>query len=689
LGKRAQSEDGFNAGVPKKRVMPGWVGAGILAACVLAFFWIPLTSDNASIQWDAADLHYPFQKYLSDHITAGNVPSWTPYISAGYPFLAYPEVGTYYTPHWPLFLLGITPRSIQVEIALASLLACLGAFLLIGTFVENRTSAILGGLAYGLSGFFSAHAEHVGMIVSASCFPWLLLAYRRALQSSPVRNAALGGIAGAHMLFAGYAQTAMYGLLALGLFAIADVVRERRRWAVPVLAVAGILILTLMVAAIELLPAVEFTNASTRSGADFSALRSSLLDLRALMTLIAPNWLGTITHQYSGPTDITQYYYYAGVILLPLAALGLATSKVRWHALLLIVPTAWFMLGPGAGLYRLAMFIPGMKKVRAPIQGWFVVALGLAILAAAGLDWVTRRWRFRFLGVGLVAILFADLWYWNSWSNPLAYARDTWETRYGAGAERVKLRIAPQVPALTRLDAGTVTRDSHLADQLFDAADWGGPPLTIPGPRDQALDLKMETTYSYAALQLAGYTGYRSAMVRNPKLRDGLTVSLFVTENPTAMLANPTMLPRAYFPKSMKDVRSDDEARLALETLDPSLESVVLVPHDAISQDASAVATMVASDETSYRIHYRASSPSLLRLSVPFYTGWRVFVEGKAVPIVKVDFALMGVVVPAGEREVVFDFRSNTLKIGAVISGLGLLLAVFLAVRPPDPRKTS
>ena len=38
------------------------------------------------------------------------------------------------------------------------------------------------------------------------------------------------------------------------------------------------------------------------------------------------------------------------------------------------------MLGPAAGLYRVALLLPGMNKVREPIQGWFIVALGLAHL---------------------------------------------------------------------------------------------------------------------------------------------------------------------------------------------------------------------------------------------------------------------------------------------------------------------
>jgi hypothetical protein len=46
---------------PERRARP-WTAPAIVAALVLIFYWVPLTSSSASIQWDAADMHYPLQK---------------------------------------------------------------------------------------------------------------------------------------------------------------------------------------------------------------------------------------------------------------------------------------------------------------------------------------------------------------------------------------------------------------------------------------------------------------------------------------------------------------------------------------------------------------------------------------------------------------------------------------------------
>src|SRR5664279_3463717 len=104
-------------------------------------------------------------------------------------------------------------------------------------------------------------------------------------------------------------------------------------------------------------------------------------------------------------------------------------------------------------------------------------------------------------------------------------------------------------------------------------------------------------------------------MERNPKLRDGLNVSRILIVDTGTIDENPSVLPRAYFPKAVDDVRSLEESRRALETLDPAVKSIVLWPHPPIRQDPEATAVVVSFSEQWYRIRYHAVSPSLLKLS--------------------------------------------------------------------------
>jgi hypothetical protein len=623
-----------------------------IALCVMVFYWVPMTSSSASIQWEAADVHYPMQRYLSDRISPRRFPFWTPYVLSGYPILANPEVGAWYPPNWPFFLVGITPRTIQVELAFNAFLACLGAYLLISGHVQNRTAAILGAFAYGLSGFFAGHASHVSLFAGAAMFPWLLLAYRRAVDIAAVRYAALGALVGGAAILAGSRHAAVSSFVGLGLYAFADWWRERQRWlrkaAIAVFMLAG----ALACAAIQLLPFLELDALSTRAPGS-SPIIEGLLHPGSLMTLVAPDWLGAISGDFK-PSDMAQSYFYAGLLLLPLAAIGVIKSRMRLPGLLLVVPPVWYMLGPAGGFYYLGALVPSLHRLRAPVEGWFLVALGLALLAAAGGDWIFARWRIPYLPLVVAGLFFVDVWYWNSLKNPLAYARSSFDELYGSSEDAGRLRVALNQPPLTRFYAPG-SRASM-------------------GPALHPLDMSFEVTYG-PFLNPGPYKDYLDAIERNPKLRDGLNVSRFLNVATGSIDENPSVLPRAYFPKAVDDVRSLEESRQALGTLDPARKSIVQLPHPPIRQDPNADALVVSWGEQWYRIHYHATSPSLLKLSGAWYPGWRAELEDKLLPIVRVDHALMGVIVPPGDDEVALTFRSNHFGTGLAISlASGLIL---------------
>jgi hypothetical protein len=94
---------------------------------------------------------------------------------------------------------------------------------------------------------------------------------------------------------------------------------------------------------------------------------------------------------------------------------------------------------------------------------------------------------------------------------------------------------------------------------------------------------------------------------------------------------------------------------------------------DAPGQDA----VTLTSDELD-RVTFRVSAASdgFLVMSDTFYPGWRAEVDGKPLPVVRANFALRGICLPAGDHEVVFVFDPVTLKIGTVLSviGLGIVL---------------
>jgi hypothetical protein len=207
-----------------------------LAAAVLLFYFKPLFSANASIQWDAVDVQYSAQNHLSEMLRAGRLPQWTPYVYSGMPFLADPQVGAWYPLNWPFFLAGITPRAIEWQLALHCLLAAMGGYLLGRELLRSRAAAVFAGIFFAFSGVFAAHSSHPGIFQASSLAPWLLWTARRAARAArwlPALAMAAGLI-----VLVGHFQTALYAFFALAIF-LAAASSDRSRQPAAVRCSAG------------------------------------------------------------------------------------------------------------------------------------------------------------------------------------------------------------------------------------------------------------------------------------------------------------------------------------------------------------------------------------------------------------------------------------------------------------------
>lgn len=615
--------------------LPGWIPWAALGVALLLFYWAPLFTDGAIIHWDAVDVHLSSQRYLSEHLRDGKLPFWTPYIFSGFPFLADPQVGAFYPPHAPFFLAGVGPKAIQWEIVLHVLLAAVGAFLLARRLIGDRWSALFAAIAYGFGGFFAAHASHVGMVETAAWLPWLLIAVERG----GAAGIAAAGVIGGTAILAGHFQSSLYLFFGAGLYAAAT---QWRR----IGTVAAAAAIAAALSAIQWWPGAELASHSIRATADYSQTTNAALEPRALATLFYANALGAVEGRYTGPEDITQFYFYGGMLLLPLAALGLRNPRVRWGAAALIVVPLWYALGPSGGLYYAIAALPGFSKVRAPVHVWFVVALGLALLGAAGVRVIREKWNAGWVTAALLAFAFFDLFLWNSVRNPMAYERKTWAERYTIREQVYRDYIAKSIPAGTRL---------HIAA-----------PNTSFGSLNGPLDQRVETTYGYNPLELQHYADYIAAAQANPKLIDGLNAGVVFDLNAWKLGANPAARPRAEFPKRV--IAGGD-----WRTLDPA--EAAIAERAVPTQDASATAHVTAIGEDYLAVKYKCATESLLRVSIPYYPGW----TAGAHAVVRVDHALSGVVLPAGEGEVRFEYRPARFLAGAAVSAFaGLVCAALL-----------
>jgi uncharacterized membrane protein YfhO len=90
------------------------------------------------------------------------------------------------------------------------------------------------------------------------------------------------------------------------------------------------------------------------------------------------------------------------------------------------------------------------------------------------------------------------------------------------------------------------------------------------------------------------------------------------------------------------------------------------------------------------RYEVDGSSPyrrAYLLLNESFMDGWQATVNGQAAEVFRANLRFMAVPVGAGPFEVIFEYRSRPLLIGAWMSGIGLLLCAGFLIGPAFKRR--
>jgi hypothetical protein len=610
-----------------------------------------------TVQYDGVDVHYSAQRYLSDEVLAGRLPVWTPYLFAGFPFLADLQVGAWYPLNWPFFLMGITPTAIHLELLLHSLIACAGAYVLAIRLIGQPTAGVAVAVLYGLSGWFATHSQHVGMFQAAAWLPWLLLALDSLATHLSLGRLAAAALLGAAVALPGHFQVALYAFSGAAVWALlraglAGSAIKAGRVVVGLLATG---VWGGLISAVMVLPGLELVSQSTRPQLRALELPElGYLQLDALLTLVQPDHFGLLSGHYVGPGDVTQHYFYAGILLIPLALLGVANWRVLLTAVFIGLPFAWYAVGPEGGLFRLVARLPAFRSVELPMHGWFLPTLALALLGGAGL--------IRLPAVArplVVAALFVDVLVFNQLQNPLSFARVSFDELYGTALRAFDSQLQAALPPV---------------DRLY------GAPLAAVGYRNHPLQSRVEAIYGYNPLELAAYTVYADAAERNPRLIDGLAATHRLADG-SRLEPNLTALPRAFFARRVTSVSDPAAAAGRLIELDPAEETLVIGLLPGVQPDANASALILDRGGDHVTLHYTTANANLLRIAIPFYPGWHAAVGGQELSLVPVDYALLGVVVPAGEGDLRVWYSPRFLWIGASISALALIGAVAACAR--------
>jgi hypothetical protein len=162
------------------------------------------------------------------------------------------------------------------------------------------------------------------------------------------------------------------------------------------------------------------------------------------------------------------------------------------------------------------------------------------------------------------------------------------------------------------------------------------------------------------------------APLAHPSLREVHRGSALVYENMAA-------LPRAYLVPQVAAVPADRMiASMQAGEWDPrttafvAAASAVPLPDGPLDGEA----TVMVHEPDRVVIRTRANRAALLVLADNYYEGWRAEVSGQPAEVIVTNNTFRGVVVPAGEHTIEFEFRPASLYTGLYITLAGAVLLV-------------
>jgi hypothetical protein len=149
---------------------------------------------------------------------------------------------------------------------------------------------------------------------------------------------------------------------------------------------------------------------------------------------------------------------------------------------------------------------------------------------------------------------------------------------------------------------------------------------------------------------------------------------------------NPDANGNAWFVSTIKHVNSADVEMKALDKIDSKNEAITQEEVSAklgLSRDyvKDSTATITVNSYQPNEIKYTSKNKNngFAVFSENYYkNGWKATIDGKESPIMRVDYVLRGLQIPAGKHEIEFKFEPQVVKTGSIIALISFIIMIGL-----------
>lgn len=376
---------------PDKRAL------GFLALLVVVLYADILFAGRGFYLLDVVSYHVPMKWIVRDVVARGELPLWNRFYMAGQPLAANPAYEVFYPPQWLIWLPSFH-FGFQLHIVVHFVVAAWGMFVLLRGLGARALAATFGAAVFVVSGPYLSLVTKLPLLFSLSWMPLALHLARRAIDEGTPRAMALAALVLSLQLILGEPTIAMqtWGLIAgyalwpqrAGHPARRSLLAARFKTIVIVGIAAALL------AAIQLLPALDFTRDSVRSEPfEFRVVSNWSMPLVRPLEMFLPSLFRHLTNEAGQPAITSMYAFrndafiaemYLGLLVVLLAVAGiLAGSRGAGAAAATVIASVIFAAGEHTPLLKVLYNLHLFRSIRYPEK--FIVTAGFALVVWAAL----------------------------------------------------------------------------------------------------------------------------------------------------------------------------------------------------------------------------------------------------------------------------------------------------------------
>ncbi len=352
---------------------------------------------------DLSNWAFPQRHRLIELWKSSGAPLRDPFFHGGQPFLGNPNNAALY----PTGILGFwfdQVRSTNLEIVFHVALCAAGAYGLARVMKLGRTASFVSGAAFAFCGVTLSLGSLFNRVLAMPHLAFLVLFWHLYVRTGRRRWFAAASIAGALMVLAGSVETLILAwVLAFFWTLFADFPAESLPWRKRLAGIAALGAVTVLLAAVQILPAQRLAARSSRTAMRYSSAADWSLNPRRLPEVAYAAFLGRADtlreNDYWGSRLEDKGYPYllsiylgVPVLLLAGAAVGGGIASRLSRRFRLFLATAALLsvllaLGRYSFLFPLLYrFVFPIRLFRYPIKFLFGGTLPIALLAGCGAD---------------------------------------------------------------------------------------------------------------------------------------------------------------------------------------------------------------------------------------------------------------------------------------------------------------